>query len=208
MIKHYKKQIQNINPVEQGFMFKSKNWDFDTSLLSRIASDGDIITRKMIVEKFEHYYKNNQNTDFRIPFLCTMIWGFGNAGYGSFRTKKYLEEENTDKIKAALDFMDKNQVEKAFHKLMSISGLGISFTSKVLHFAGKAKGENYPLIFDIRVANALVMLLDKKIASMLAVMPVQKWETYNAYNEMLHQWAKEHSVEADQIELFLFNQAM
>lgn len=211
MIEEYIENIKNLNPVpeNQGFKFLLKNWEGhieDKSVLSNVAQlDGQDINRQMVVEAYRKYF--NDKKDVSVPFLYTMIWGFGNAGYGAFRTNKYLSSENKGFIIKALDFVDNEQIEKAFEELNNIKGMGISFASKVLYFAGKAKDiKGYPLIFDNRVAHSLVSILSKEVAEMLNISPKVQWKTYNNYNEMLHNWADKYSLKADWIELFLFNQ--
>lgn len=41
--------------------------------------------------------------------------------------------------------------------------------------------------------------------SFLNISPSNKYEDYKGYNMLIHRWAKELKVEAENIEMFLFN---
>lgn len=165
---------------------------------------GKYITRQDVIQAYQAYYKGK--ADFIYPFTLSMIWGFSTNGYGTYRTNKYLETvENRDKIKRALDLVKDNKIETAYKTLKEIKGLNISYISKVLYFATRAlEIKNYALIFDIRVASALVKLLNPEVAAFLEVTPSNKFKDYQKYNEMLHHWATELKVEAEALEMFLF----
>lgn len=160
-------------------------------------------------EVFEYYnsYFSGETKDASLPFLVTMLWGFGSNGYGAYRTNKYLvSEENVQIINHSFEEMKLHNTSKAYELLMQIKGLNISYVSKVLYFATKALGiENYTLIFDIRVARALVEIeAGKEISSILNITPSDKYEDYVKYNNLIHRVAKELQTEADSLEMFLF----
>jgi hypothetical protein len=164
------------------------------------------INRNDVFEYYKSYFSNNSK-DASLPFLVTMLWGFGNNGYGAYRTNKYFETvENIQLINSAFEDLKKHDICNAYSLLMQIKGLSISYVSKVLYFATKTLGiENYTLIFDIRVARALVEIeAGKEISSILNITPSDKYEDYVNYNNLIHRIAKELKAEADSLEMFLF----
>jgi endonuclease III-like uncharacterized protein len=141
-----------------------------------------------------------------------MVWGFADTGYGTHRTNKYISNnDNIFKIKTALDFIHENgqdSLKNAFKKLKEIEGLGVSYLTKILYFATRAKClDNYALIFDIRVAAALIKITTpKEINEIVNVGPSSKFTDYQKFNTLIHKLAKDNKDEADQMEMYLFNQ--
>ena len=164
------------------------------------------ITRKDVFEYYKSYFSSNSR-DASLPFLVTMLWGFGTNGYGAYRTNKYFgTAENINLINTAFEELKMHNISNAYSLLMQIKGLNISYISKVLFFATKTLGiENYTLIFDIRVARALVDLeAGAEISKILNITPSDKFEDYERYNRLIHKTANELNVEADALEMFLF----
>lgn len=203
--------------LSQGFDFNSEHWKgkIEDSILSKFKSyDDKKITRKDIIDSYKDYFSNIQTKEVLIPFLLTMFWGYGDNGYGPYRVNQILRSDKNIDTKGILaksmSYINEKKVEEAFKELKQIKGLGISFASKVLYFASKGKGQEIspcPLIFDIKVATTLVKLhsSNKEVINMIEVYPKNSWTTYNQYNILLHDWANEYKVEADQIERLLFD---
>ena len=170
-----------------------------------------LVETSQVVDAYKEYFEDNSK-DFMKAFLLTMIWGFADTGYGTYRTNKYISnEENRNFIKNALDFINDDEegsLKKAFKELNKIKGLGVSYLTKILYFATRAKSnENYALIFDMRVAVALIRLTTpKEIYNIVSIEPSSKFENYSNYNSLIRNLAKNNGVESDQIEMYLFNQ--
>lgn len=209
MIKAYISQINALKPENTGCIYKTsvwKNLSNDHKGLVRDYEDKEL-ARVNVTKAYQDYFSGKG--DYLRAFLLTMIWGFEDTGYGTFRTNIYITNpEHTERIRTALEAVGQNDIEKAFRELKRIKGLGISYISKVLFFATKAKGiSEYCLVFDIRVARALVMLnAPTFVNDIINVTPSDKWEDYRKYNEMIHNYAVQYQVDAEAIELFLFNQ--
>jgi hypothetical protein len=164
------------------------------------------LNRKEVLEYYSRYFLN-ESMDASLPFLVTMLWGFGSNGYGAYRTNNYLvSEDNVKLINRSFEELKLQNIKEAYDLLMQIKGLNISYVSKVLYFATKALGiENYTLIFDIRVARALVEIeAGKEICSILNITPSDKYVDYVKYNNLIHKMAKELETAADSLEMFLF----
>jgi hypothetical protein len=208
LVSNHIEKIKTMNPlVDSVFQYQISKWNsIDKSYKKLIAEfENQNINRSHIIKAFEESYAQNGNHI--KPFLLTMVWGFANSGYGNFRTNKYLSEpENLSKIKKAIDEVKENNIEKAYKLLNEINGIGISFISKVLYFASRAsKIEKYALIFDIRVANSLVQLTTtKEVFEIINISPSNRFKDYKIYNEYIHTIALKYNLEAESIEMFLF----
>ena len=206
----YKKDILSSKSKvdSSGCMYHAETWSKLSIAQKKVIADfkEKTITRAHIIKAYKDYYKNG--TDVLRPFLLTMIWGFADTGYGTHRTKKYIDSKpNLKLIKESIDAVKEKDIESAFAKLKKIKGLGISYISKVLYFASKAANhKDYVLIFDIRVARSLINInTDKEIAKLVNIYPSDKYEDYVAFNKLMHDLAKKYKVDADVIELFLFD---
>lgn len=217
MILFTEEQIININKLnpltDSKFTYDVNRWANLNQNFKYLIQDFENIeiSRKNVIDAFDAYFKNEDNS-FIKPFLLSMVWGFSNTGYGTHRTNNYISvEENRTKIKNALDFIndDKNDsLKKAYKELKKIKGLGISYITKVLYFATRAKKQKtYSLIFDIRVAAALLKLTTpKEIYEIVNVGPSSKFSDYEKYNILLRNIANTNDIEPEQLEMYLFNQ--
>ena len=205
----YTAQIQELNPLlDSKFFYDANRWERLTEEAKNSVStySNQDISRIDVISSFSQYFKGK--TDYLYPFTMTMIWGFADTGYGTYRTNKYLSlDENRRIIKYAFECIAEGNVKEAHQYLIKINGLNISYISKLLYFGTRARNQkDYTLIFDIRVARALVKLLDTEgIMSLLSIGPSNKYEDFERYNTLIHQWAVELEVEAENIEVFLFN---
>ena len=195
--------------MASGFEYNARKWQQLSAEHKILVSDFENkhVSRADVIKAFDDYYIGN--SDYMKAFLLTMIWGFGDTGYGAFRTNNFINtSENTELIKGGIDLAKEGNLELAFRALMKIKGLGISYTTKVLYFATRgAHNQDYALIFDNRVAQSLVRLYaNTDIAAMVSVSPSSKFEDYQHYNRLIHRLAIQHGVEADAIELFLYEQ--
>lgn len=208
-LEKYINAIKPLKPMNQGFMYNTKVYYQLPAERKDLLSDyeGKELKRGDIVSAYKSYF--NGNGKYINAFLLTMIWGFGDTGYGAFRTNNLISTaENLQLIKRGIDLAKEDNLEIAFQSLMKIKGLGISYATKVLYFATRAAHkQEYALIFDNRVAQSLVRLYaNNEIAAILNVSPSSKFEDYQHYIRLIHRLAKQHGVEADAIELFLFEQ--
>ena len=206
----YKKDILSFKSkvTSSGCKYNAQTWSKLTPPQKKVVADfiEKTITRAHVIKAYEDYYKNDTNV--LRPFLLTMIWGFSDTGYGTYRTKKYIDnKDNLKLIKESLDAVKLKDIETAFATLKKIKGLGVSYISKVLYFASKAaKLEEYVLIFDIRVARSLINInTHKDIAELVNIYPSDKYEDYSKYNKLMRALAKKYKVDTDVIELFLFD---
>jgi hypothetical protein len=212
MFRKYSDEIRSLNPLTLGCVYEARRWmsEFDNPYLLKCVNNYNnvLVNRQLVIDAFEEFYIDKKCTIIK-PFLLTMIWGFERPGYGPFRTNSYLYSEiNLSLIEDAFYCVKENEIELAYKKLMKIKGLGISYGSKLLYFAARGNNvQDYPLIFDIRVANALVKIGSAGLLSgMLKIHPLQIFTAYDKYNKFIHESAKKIDATAEQIEYFLFRQ--
>ncbi|MBS1515329.1 MAG: hypothetical protein JSS63_09870 [Bacteroidetes bacterium] len=194
--------------MEQSFVYRSQKWKLLDSNLKVLLKnfENKQISRLDIIKSYQEYFNGKCKAE--KPFLLTMIWGYAKSGYGYSRTKPLVEKNVLKVIASALDEIKENGVEGAFKKLKSIKGLGISFISKTLYFSSKAlKRKKYQLIFDSKAAGSLLKLtFGRDVSKLFMVNRYVKFEDYKKYNELIHQIANNNSLEADAIEMFLYEQ--
>ncbi|SDF12593.1 8-oxoguanine DNA glycosylase OGG fold protein [Epilithonimonas hungarica] len=210
-INNYIEIIGKLNPLEESkFEYKSTVWNNLNEDLKKYLFDFENkpVSRKAVIESFKNYYIGKVH--FSVPFGLTMVWGFGDTGYGTYRTNNYYSQDNHKKfIENSFQFVANNQIENAYKELQKIKGLNISYISKLLYFASRAQNhQSYCLIYDIRVAKSLVKLnCPEEIFEILDIKPSNKYIHYNKYNLLIHKVAKENNVSAEALEMFLFNQS-
>lgn len=209
-ISSYIPNIKELNPLKDSkFKYNSTRWANLNLAYKILISDFEdkVICRENVIQAYADYYKNNG--DAMRAFMLTMVWGFADTGYGTHRTNKYISNpENIIYIKNAVDAVLQNDLKTAFHELKKVDGLGVSYITKVLYFATRgANHSQYALIYDIRVATALIQLTTpKEIVDLVSINPSSKFADYEKYNTIIHNLAKQHNLEAESIEMFLFNQ--
>lgn len=194
--------------MEQSFVYSSQKWKLLDKNFKELLSDfvNKEISRLEIIKSYRDYFSGKSEAV--KPFLMTLIWGYANTGYGYSRTKPLIKRSVFKNIISAIDELKEDKIEIAFEKLQSIKGLGISFISKILYFSSKAlEREDYQLIFDSRVASSLLKLsVGEELSKLFKLTPSDKFEDYEDYNKLMHNMAKENSLEADSIEMFFYEQ--
>lgn len=159
--------------------------------------------------------KNPTYAQLRPLFIATVMWGYGDNGFGAWRTCKMLRDP---KIKQALPRAFKQILAGEFEtarKEFVVDWCGPSFSTKFFYFIGRAhKLSPMPLILDSRVIDHLDHKkhnLASKIAyckrgedGILADFRIKR-KGYSLYINTLNDWAAKLKVKPDQLELFLFN---
>jgi len=209
-INQYRELICKINPLEESkFRYNIQTLkNLNVELKAHLSQfENNFIKRVDVINSFRKYYEGI--FDWEIPFAITMIWGFADTGYGSYRTNKfYATESNRNIIEYSFKLAEDNKIESAYKALQTINGLNISYISKLLYFATRAKElRYYSLIYDIRVAKSLVKLTcPPEIYEILDIKPSNKFYHYKRYNDLMHKIADENDVSAESLEMFLFMQ--
>ncbi|MET2984641.1 8-oxoguanine DNA glycosylase OGG fold protein [Aureibaculum conchae] len=209
-ISKYIEQIRVLEPFNQSkFKYNTEKWKKLNPTYKHYITDFENIdiSRKDIIDAFKEFYENGRLWE--KPFLLTMIWGFADTGYGTYRTNKYLDTlANHELIINSFSYIQKNELENAYNTLKQIKGLNVSYISKIMYFATRALGLNdYFLIYDIRVAKSLILLTSTpEIAEIIEVYPSSKFKHYQIYNNLIHNISRQNDIESDALEMFLFEQ--
>jgi len=83
--------ISKLNPSKDSkFIYDSKRWSKLNPLYKILISDfkDKSISRDDVIKAYKDYYSNNGNP--MRAFMLTMVWGFANTGYGTYRTNSYI----------------------------------------------------------------------------------------------------------------------
>jgi hypothetical protein len=190
---YQKQKIGNLKPLSDSkFLYNALRWgDLNNEFKKDIKDFEDKeIARQDVINAYKEYFKD-QSIGYMKPFLLTMVWGFADTGYGTYRTNNYIStKESREHIQTAIDYINENQtysLRNAFNQLMKINGLGISYLTKILYFATRAKEiDNYALIFDNRVAVSLVKLTTpKEVYDIINIVPSSKFVDYQRFNNLM-----------------------
>lgn len=148
----------------------------------------------------------------QVLFVASMVWGYGEVGYGAWRARAALEApqlgEQLEMLAAKLLSGDLVGACRA----VSIPRVGPAFYSKLFYFLCRGRSQRFPLILDTVLMNAFEKLLGLDVGDYAKVTrnpgrvtSIRAWpEGYQRYVEQMHDWAGALDCTADQIELFLF----
>lgn len=170
--------------------------------LSDHAGENSGIARAFIHERAA------EGTDPVWLFLLAMVWGYGDVGYGPHRTTSVLADAEARKnIRKIVEDTQNFGPSAGWKDLLSthpVPGLGMSFGTKLLYFAGYNSGHLRPLILDDRVRWSLYDL------SRGTVPPPGKRVSnrhYVAYLELAERWSVDPRwlQEPDVVEYALFD---
>lgn len=220
----YKEQILKTNPLSQTMVYDYDKWikwlkdSLGTELCVLNKEFKGSISRKNLIDYAEKVNKDKSEEQCTQLFLACMMWGYGGDSSknidhrGPYRVKKIFN--SSDEVKKAIHeafcCISKNDIENAFQELLTVKGLSISFLSKFLYFASRGcKVEEYALIFDVRVAKSIVKFnsIQKDLIDIVIVTPSISYDKFKKYLNFVHELAKRYKCEAENIELFLFEQA-
>jgi hypothetical protein len=139
-------------------------------------------------------------------YLAVMIWGFGEASYGWWRTGAIATAAGHERLALAVGELRKaasNGPGAAWdawvnHEVAKLSGIGAAFASKLAHFAAfKRVSGRSPLIADANTALAvwaLAGLWDSRVNR----------SKYCKYVDIAYQWADAEGCRPDEVERALF----
>lgn len=137
--------------------------------------------------------------------LAAMAWGYGDAGYGPWRTAVMLASAHAEE--RVLDVLRLTHSDGAVPAYLALAGpcrlphLGASFATKVLYFAGQ----------DSQVLGPRALILDSSVGRALASYGVSlKWWTWSAgdygeYLEIAHELAGTAGAAPEDVECRLFD---
>lgn len=144
-------------------------------------------------------------------FLATMMWGYGNRGYGAYRTHRMLTDPNAaTALPETVALVAQGKLREAYEQCY-LRHCGPAFMTKFLYAVGLGTNQDpQPLVLDSRVAQTLASLADEAgfpIADFVRGSPFLQWypEGYVRYVELINAWARALGCRPDALELWLFD---
>ena len=141
-------------------------------------------------------------------FLMAMAWGYKPKDYGPHRVRAILASDRAaNRIRAIVELTQRDGAAAGWHALLNthrISGLNMSFGTKLLYFAGYTSGHSpRPLILDERVRASLQEVAPGTVPANGTVRNAD----YLRYLELAEQWAADPvwRQQPDVVEYGLFN---
>lgn len=221
--------ISVLQPGQQAIAYTVENWNSyfagDTAFNSVSERYPNQITRSDIFtmgNNLRLLYSWNSLREF---FISIMLWGFGNTGYGAYRTDRMMQDRNfQNTIESSYTNINSGNILQAYNSF-SLDMCGSAFFTKFFYFVGKGSRKlPMPLILDAVVARSLEERCGVSISRYAKVSRytdnpknarkgiVGKISAVNRYaqgymnylNDM-NAWARHLKVTPDQIELFLFS---
>lgn len=136
-------------------------------------------------------------------FIATQIWGYGRTGYGAFRLARALAFPGLpDALERCLVSLGQGLPVEAFRDLCvrtRIPFVGTSFGSKYLYMADPRRRS---LILDSVVAG----WIGEHAGLQLSV--ARSASAYEIWLDLAHTWARELALEADELEVVIFSDAL
>ena len=137
-------------------------------------------------------------------FVVVMLWGFGNVGYGPFRTRRILDDtpDSAGRLHAVAVALHDEGAEAAyrlFERDAKLKWLGPAFGTKFLYFAQPRGTDPQSLIHDALVSAWLAREAGINLPSLL-------WDTasYTTYLGLIRHWADEIGCDPEDIEYAIF----
>ncbi|MFF3877491.1 hypothetical protein [Streptomyces sp. NPDC001978] len=136
------------------------NWmavaSWPATFADRVAIESAAVSRADVVAAVT---AARQSENWGEAFVATQVWGYGDTGYGPFRTRQVLAQPDADVVIAeAVSLLRYEGPVAAYEKLNTVDGLGPAFLTKYLYFAALALPKVTglcPLILDSVLAEVL-----------------------------------------------------
>ena len=199
--------VQSGSPVQEAFDWSKSRENWERDLLTEkhfINSLPDALSR----EDVRRLCESKKSTVIE-KFVTSMIWGYGDLGYGSYRVKKmfstpgFVEKINRSyelaKIGLVIDayeFLSKNRVQQ----------LGPAFGTKWLSFVSPSS-QPAP-IYDSFIAMWVKKFAQYEFAGVSMSSEVWSKKTYGSYFEWMVSNSAEFGIKPDELELVIFQDAM
>lgn len=194
------------NPAQEAFDWSKsrRNWKRDIpSLNSFIEALPPALDRNFVRKVCDQ-----AGTTTPQKFVTTMIWGYGNLGYGSFRVKKmFATPDFSEKLENSLELAKAGDILGAYEYLAQnrIQQLGPAFGTKWLSFISSEK-QPAP-IYDSFVSLWIQKFAKNEFPDM--TMSSESWskKIYAAYLDWMRDQAAALGLQVNDLELIIFQDA-
>jgi len=206
----FKQDIRRLDPESQSIRYRPHMWERSTDGDIYFQEDLDFlslsrqfpvaITRKNVKDLSIEAIRDQSQA--RKLLLATMLFGYGDTGYGAFRAFGVLNNSQvSNMLQVAIQHVTNGRLTEAYNQF-KLKGCGPSFFTKAFYFIGLGAGlDPLPLILDSRVRKSLELLQrDYDVASFK-----NSAKDYVRYVELANQWSREIGCRADAVEMFLWN---
>lgn len=211
-IARLRKDLQASDPLKHRVRYRIERWRKylrnDPSLEEVDAACAGTISRRTLATLGRAV--GEQREPARDLFLATMIWGFGPAGYGPYRTREMLKDlRNRTRLEKTVALLAEGRLEQAYTDFR-VAQCGPAFFTKFFYAVGLGFGlDPLPLVLDSRVAEALETLQKDGALDMSQFVRGERsvaryLDGYLRYVDVMHAWAATLRCRADAIELLLF----
>jgi hypothetical protein len=171
--------------------------------------------RKDVAQQAAEARQEGTVASLRRLFIATMLWGYGEVGYGPWRTREMLEDRRLPRtLQATFALLGEGRLLEAYRQF-DVTRCGPAFFSKFFYFVGLGRRlDPCPLILDSRVAQSLGLLLGDGLRTFASVTRgedgsvayVDRFaEGYERYVRTMNDWARQLGCRPDSIELLLFD---
>ena len=198
--------IQQGRPAQEAFNWEKSrnNWIRDIPSEHLFIEDLPVDLSRADVREI-HDLKKSTTSEI---FVASMIWGYGNLGYGSYRVKKMFSTPSfQEKIDRSYELASVGRVLEAYEYLSKnrVQQLGPAFGTKWLSFASPS-AQPAP-IYDSFIAMWVDKYAKKDFAGVSTSSEVWNKKTYGAYLEWMLSKSREFGIRPDDLELVIFQDA-
>lgn len=190
-------------PRQPGIPWPRDRWrQTFPDLMDLFASLPDLLDRETVKKVARRAHEDDQKA--LEAFVTVMAWGFGNVGYGPYRSKRIIDStrgsiSRLHRVAQALEADGAIAAYDLFRTSCRLAWLGPAFGTKFLYFAQPERGAPKALIHDALVTAWLERQLGIGLSSL-------GWDTatYRRYLDLAADWARHLGCEPEDIEYAMF----
>jgi len=198
--------VQSGSPEQAAFDWSKSRRNWERVLLSEkqfIESLPDALSREDVRQVCE-----SKKSTVIEKFITSMIWGYGDLGYGSYRVEKMLSTPGfEEKISRSYDLVRNGLVMEAYEYLSKnrVQQLGPAFGTKWLSFVSP-RAQPAP-IYDSFISMWIKKFAKSEFAEVSISSEVWSKKTYGTYLEWMISSSEEFAIKPDELELVIFQDA-
>lgn len=198
--------LQTGSPAQEAFDWSKsrRNWERDLQAETKfIESLPDALSREDV-----KYVCESKKSTITQKFITSMIWGYGDLGYGSYRVQKMFSTPGfEEKISHSFELARSGLTMEAYEYLSKnkVQQLGPAFGTKWLSFASP---RSHPApIYDSFIAMWVKKFAKYEFAEVSMSSEVWSKKTYGNYFEWMVSNSAEFGIKPDELELVIFQDA-
>jgi len=169
---------------------------------SHFSKIPDLIDRNFVRGIFE------EKIDITSKFLTSMVWGYGDRGYGPYRVSKMMQQSNYKTILSnVLELSSSGRPLEAYKYFEQnrVKNLGPSFSTKFMFFC--TPREVGAPIFDSYIAKWISHFEIEEFSKLSVTSERWNFKTYSQYWHWSKEVSSQHNILPDEFELIIFRDA-